>query len=287
MAPLPPLISAGALAARLEDPRLRVLDATTWLTIDPHGAPPEIESGRAAWEGGHIPGSGFAGVLELSDPDSDLRFTLLSPERFAEAMSALGVGPGTHVVAYDRESGMWATRLWWMLRAFGFDDVSVLDGGLRAWRDAGLAVSTDRPSHPPATFAPRPRPELIATRADVEAAIAGGETCTINALAAPLHSGQVPVVPGRPGRIPGSVNVPSGALVDPETNRFLPAERLREHFDGVGALDRPRIVTYCGGGIAATLDAFALALLGRDDVAVYDGSMVDWAADPSAPLEVG
>lgn len=115
-----------------------------------------------------------------------------------------------------------------------------------------------------------------------------GTGCLVNALPPGVFRGEVPIAHRRAGRIPGSVNVPTNALLDPQTNRFLPVERLREQFDRVGALDSDRpVITYCGGGIAATMDAFALSLLGRDDVAVYDGSLVEWAADPNRPLEIG
>jgi thiosulfate/3-mercaptopyruvate sulfurtransferase len=208
-------------------------------------------------------------------------------ERFADGMSRLGVGPGTRVVAYDAEDGIWAARLWWMLRVFGFDAASVLDGGLKAWRGAGLPLSTQTEDVAPATFEARFRPELVASRSEVEAIMRNGGACLVNALRAELHRGELPITPGTFGHIPGSASIPHGDLIDPETNLFLPLDRLRQHFAAAGALDRPRVVTYCGGGIAAAFDAFALALLGRDDVAVYDGSLVDWTSDPDLPLEVG
>jgi thiosulfate/3-mercaptopyruvate sulfurtransferase len=173
-----------------------------------------------------------------------------------------------------------------MLRVFGFDAVSLLDGGLKAWRAAGLPISTETPDVVPARFEARYRPELVASRSDVEAVVRDGGACLVNALRAEFHRGEIPIIPGRSGHIPGSVSVPHGDLVDPETNLFLPRERVREHFAAAGVLDQPRIVSYCGGGIAATFDAFALALLGRDDVAVYDGSLVDWASEPDLPLSV-
>ena len=281
------LASPEWLSANLGDPSLRVLDATVWLELDPEGGDVRIESGRATWAQGHIPGAGFADLIELSDPVDPLRFMLPTAEAFAEGMSALGVGPGTHVVAYDAEDGIWAARLWWMLRVFGFDAVSVLDGGWKAWTAEGRPVSTEPPEHPPARFEAAFRPELVATRKQVEEYVADGGTCLVNALPAALHRGEAPVAHKRAGRIPGSVNVPSRHLLDPESGRFLPLERLREPFAAVGALEDRPVVTYCGGAIAAAMDAFALALLGRDDVAVYDGSLVEWAEDPGAPLETG
>jgi thiosulfate/3-mercaptopyruvate sulfurtransferase len=287
MVELPLLVSPERLHDVLDDPALRVLDATVWLQLHPDGSEVTIESGRGAWQEGHIPGAGFADLVELSDPARPAWFTLPRPERFAAGMSRLGVGPGTHVVSYDAVDGIWAARLWWMLRVFGFEAASVLDGGLTAWRAASLPLSTEEPEVAPAAFEPRLRPDLLATIADVEMASRDGGSCLVNALPAPLFRGEAPITPGRFGHIPGSVSVPHGDLVDAESNRFLPLDEVRERFAAAGVLDRPRIVTYCGGAIAASFDAFALALLGRDDVAVYDGSLVEWTSDPDRPLETG
>jgi thiosulfate/3-mercaptopyruvate sulfurtransferase len=285
MADLPLLVAPERLHEALGNPTLRILDATVFLQLHPDGSEVTVESGRAAYEAGHVPGAGFADLIELSDPARPAWFMLPGPQDFSDGMSRLGVGPATHVVAYDGADGTWAARLWWMFRAFGFDDVSVLDGGLATWQAAGLPLETGTALASPGRFEARPRPELVATLDEVEAATRDGGACLVNALRAELFRGEIPIVPGRAGHIPGSVSVPHGDLVDPETNRFLPVESLRERFAGV--LDRPRVVTYCGGGIAATLDAFALALLGRDDVAVYDGSLVEWASDPDRPLDIG
>jgi thiosulfate/3-mercaptopyruvate sulfurtransferase len=284
---LPLLVAPERLHGVLGDPALRVLDTTVFLQIHPDGREVTIESGRAAYEEGHVPGAGFADLVELSDPARPAWFMLPDPARFADGMSRLGVGPGTHVVVYDGEDGIWAARLWWMLRVFRFDAVSVLDGGLKAWRAAGLPLSTETEDVAPGRFEPRFRPELIATREDVEEVVQGGGACLVNALRVELFRGDVPIVPGRFGHIPGSVSIPHVGLVDSGSNRVLPVDRLREHFAAAGALEQERIVTYCGGGIAATFDAFALALLGRDDVAVYDGSLVEWSSDPDLPLAVG
>jgi thiosulfate/3-mercaptopyruvate sulfurtransferase len=174
-----------------------------------------------------------------------------------------------------------------MLRVFGFDDVSVLDGGFRAWLHTGGPVSSEDPNRPPARFEPSFRRDLLASSEDVERYVLDGGTCLVNALDAPLFRGDVPIAHRRAGRIPGSVNVAASGLLDPETNRFLPEEEVRRHFEAAGVLGERPIVTYCGGGIAAAFDALALALIGRDDVAVYDGSLVEWAADPERPLETG
>ncbi|MCD0449474.1 sulfurtransferase [Actinocorallia sp. API 0066] len=279
------LITPADLAARLDDPTLRIFDTTVRLTRPPGGGPYTPESGRSSYEDAHLPGAGFADLAgDLAAPDT-LPFTLPSPERFAEAAGRLGIGPGAHVVVYAQESPMWATRLWWLLRHFGFDAVSVLDGGLPAWKAAGLPVASGRPTgYAPTTFTARPRPHLVATRADVEEIVASGSSCLINALAPEAFRGEGVTSYSRPGRIPGSVNAPARSLLD-DKGRFLPPEDLASQLAPLRG--EPSLVAYCGGGISATIPVFALALLGRDDVRLYDGSLTEWSADPSLPLETG
>jgi thiosulfate/3-mercaptopyruvate sulfurtransferase len=282
------LVETGWLAEHLTDPGVRVLECTVYLHPAEVPGGYRVESGRSRWAQGHIPGAGFADLHEdLSDPSSPLRFMLPSAERFASAMSRYGVGQGVRVVLYDRFVNMWAARVWWMLRAFGFGDAAVLNGGWKKWTLEGRPVSTDDGVRPLRSFTARPRPDLVADKAGVLAALSEGGACVLNALTEEQHRGTGGVTYGRPGRIAGSANVPARALVDPETHAYLPDEVLRAKFAAVGALDARRVVTYCGGGIAASSDAFALALLGRDDVAVYDASLSEWAADPSLPMEQG
>ena len=280
------LVEAEWVAQRLDDPGVRILECTVYL--HPADVPGgfRVESGRARWQEGHIPGAGFVDLQqELSDRTSPLRFMMPPAAQFAEAMGRAGVGDGVRVILYDRFVNMWAARVWWMLRAFGFDDAAVLNGGWKTWTVERRQVATDAGTRPPRTFIPRPRPSLIADRAGVLAALGESGTCVLNALTDEQHRGTGGVAYGRPGRIAGSVNVPARDLVDPATHAYLPADVLRAKFQASGALDARRVVTYCGGGIAAAGDAFVLTLLGRDDVAVYDASLSEWAADPALPME--
>jgi thiosulfate/3-mercaptopyruvate sulfurtransferase len=283
-----PLVSADWLALMLADAGLVVLDATVHLD-PPRSAhePYDVRSGRADWQREHIPGSRFADLIgELSDPDAPLPFTLPSSERFADALGRLGVGDDTTVVTYDGDIGMWAARLWWMLRVFGHDRVAVLDGGLAAWRAAGRAVTSEPgPPAPPARFTPRFRAELVADRDEVLSALEDPSIVLLNALSPETHRGEESRY-GRAGHIPGSINVPARSLLQSD-GRFRRARELRSDFAESGALEADRVIAYCGAGISATNDALALALLGRDDIAIYDGSLREWAADPELPLETG
>lgn len=280
------LVSVDWLREHLNDPDLRVLDCTVHL-VRGEGGGYERKSGRADWEQAHVPGSVFADLIDdLSDPDSALSFTRPSAERFARAMERLGVGDASTVVVYDSRDSMWATRVWWLLRSFGFDNAFVLDGGWKAWTAAGAPVTAEVAAVPSGvTFTPAARDGLFVDTPDVAAIMAGGGACLIDSLMPEQFRGELQAY-AKAGHIPGAVNVPARHLLDPATGRFRTDDELRQMFAAPLAANEP-IVTYCGGGIAATADAFVLTMLGRDDVAVYDGSLSAWTAQPDAPMAVG
>lgn len=282
-AAVPSLVETSWLQDHLEDPALRIFDCSVGLTLV--DGTMRAESGRSVWAAGHIPGSGFADLIEdLSDRTAKFPFMLPSDAQFAEAMSRYGVGSEHRVVLYDTGTHSWATRLWWMLRVFGFDNASVLNGGWRKWSSEKRPVSTEARRYPMAKFIARRRPELVAHKTAVQELLHAPGACLINALSAEAHSGKVRMTT-RAGRIPGSANVPAASLVDSVTGAYLPLDELRRRFKATGALDASRVVTYCGGGIAATSDAFILHLLGVKDVAVYDGSLTEWSSDANLPME--
>ena len=200
--------------------------------------------------------------------------------------AAVGRGDDSRVVLYSRGSVMWATRVWWMLRAIGFDNASVLDGGWEKWCLDGRPTRQTRCRHPRAALTVKARSEVFVGKATMEAAIGDSRVCTVNALSRNLHRGKSANY-GRRGRIPGSVNVPYSILVDSENHTFLDAASVAASFHEVGADADKRCLVYCGGGIAASLDAFLMYQLGYEDVAIYDASMSEWARDPSLPMETG
>jgi thiosulfate/3-mercaptopyruvate sulfurtransferase len=281
------LIETEALERRLGDPDLRILDCTTHLVPDPK-ITYQVVPGRADFEKGHIPGAQFVDIQgDLSDQNHRFRFMLPSADAFAAAMSRFGVGEGTAVVLYSTANPWWATRVWWMLRVFGFDNAAVLNGGWQKWTREGRPVEAG-PARPaqPARFVVRAQRPLMVGKEEVLQAVGDPGTCTINALLPEQHAGTGGNSYGRPGRIKGSVNLPAAQLIDPETNQFLPPDELRKRFEAIGALDK-RVITYCGGGIAASADALALVMLGHPDVRLYDASLSEWATDPNLPMETG
>ncbi len=281
------LVSTGWLADHIGDPDLRILDCTVFLVPDPK-ITYQVVPGRAEFEKAHIPGALFADLHnDLSDKAQPYRFMLPGAAQFAAAMGRLGVGESTRVILYSGNTMWWATRVWWMLRVFGFDNAAVLDGGLQKWRAEGREIATGPAAMPvPRQFVARERPGLMVDKATMRAAIGDGATCTINALLPEQHAGSGGVHFGRPGHIAGSVNIPAAHLVDPATNTLRSPAQLRAFFGAANALDR-KVLLYCGGGIAASADALALVMLGHRDVRLYDASMSEWALDPSLPMELG
>ncbi|MFO1427846.1 MAG: sulfurtransferase [Steroidobacteraceae bacterium] len=281
------LISTAELEQRLGDPALRLLDTTVLMSAKPGGGT-EIRSGRAEYEAAHIPGAQFIDLItELSDRDDPRPFMMPPEPQFIAAMSRHGIGRGTWIVACNSGPTWWSTRLFFMLRAYGFDAVRVLDGGLDKWRAEGRPLTaTASPAPAVAEFVPGTRRACFVDRHAVLGAVQRGGRRLVHALSPELFSGRA-VGYGRPGRIPGSINVPGRELLDPATQAFLPPAALRARLEAAGLLQGPPAITYCGGGISATTPAFALLLLGRDDAAIYDASMSEWGRDPSLPMESG
>jgi thiosulfate/3-mercaptopyruvate sulfurtransferase len=274
------LVTAQWLSEHIDDPDLVVLDCT--VVVEPNEDGVRILSGRAAYKAGHIPSAGFADLMgDLSDGNSQLKFAVGTPQQFSAAMGELGVGDDSRVVLYDGNNMVWAARVWWMLRWVGFDRAALLDGGLGAWTSEDRPLSTEPANRPAQKLTPAPRPDLIADRDEVRAAIDNKAVSLIDALPEASYRGEMAMY-DRPGHIPGASNIPAFALVD-DSGHYLPLEELAAIFDG----DRnARTITYCGGGIAASSTAFIMSRLGYTDVAVYTASLQEWAADPANPMVV-
>lgn len=282
------IVSTDWLADHLCDPTLRIFDCTTYLRYEAGTERPyRVESGREDYRKAHIPGAAFLDLQgELSDGTSRYSFMMLPLKELAARFAERGIGDGTRVVLYARKTPQWATRIWWMLRAVGWDNAAILNGGFDKWEAEGRPTETEERQYPPASLSLSARPGLFVGKDEVVSAIGDGRTCTINALAPDLHKGDNPRY-GRPGRIPGSINVPASSLLDPSSLTFRTPEETNKLFQTTGADRSKSMLLYCGGGIAATLDAFLLHQLGYTDIAVYDASMSEWAKDESLPIERG
>jgi thiosulfate/3-mercaptopyruvate sulfurtransferase len=300
-----PLVSTDWLAQHLDDPELRVVDVR-WRSRYENGRGISFDD-REGYVEGHIPGAVFAGMIgDLSDPNHPIPDMLVQPEPFAEAMGRLGIGDDTLVVAYDNMGlPLGSARLWWALSYYGHDRVRVLDGGLRQWQSEGRPLSTDLPSVEPLDFTARPRADWIAEKQEVVAALENPNTLIIDCLSQEQYRGDAgnDLWGPRPGHIPGAVNVPALANIDPELgtatsaereqllkNRqsftFSPQEMLAVLYKDAGVTRDRQVITYCGRGFAASCGLLALKILGHEKVRLYDGSWSEWSADPELPSDV-
>ncbi|TCK64457.1 thiosulfate/3-mercaptopyruvate sulfurtransferase [Curtobacterium sp. PhB136] len=270
-----PLVSTQWLADHLGADELVVLDASVHAAGTGRGM--TWQSARDTYERhGHVPGARFADLVQdFSTPDADVPFTRPCAERFEQAARALGITNTSTVVVYDDSVGEWSARLWWIFRSFGFDDVAVLDGGFVKWRDEGRPVRVGALTSAPAVhveaaafLAGEERP-LWADRARVERAVDGSEPAALV-----LAVDETVLGATHPDVVPGTTPIPLRRVVDQDSNALLRPAALADVFAPV--LDSEQIVTYCGVGSAACVDALALTVLGHDRVQVYDGSLADW-----------
>jgi len=282
------VVSTEWLAAHLHSPELRVLDVRG--KVLPPGNSPRYLPKRADYDAAHVPGAVFVDwTRDIVDVDDPVPAQIAKPDAFASRMGELGVGDGASVVAYDDYDHAFAGRLAWALRYYGHDAVRVLDGGWSRWIAEGRPVSSDVSRPVAAHFTSRTREALRRTADQVERALEDPEVLLIDARPAEQYAGAVTAA-ARSGHIPGARNVPYSRLVDASTGRFLPASELSRAFAeaGVDVQRLPReVVVYCNGGVTCTVPLHALRLLGRDDVAVVDGSWNEWGNDPRRPIRSG
>lgn len=279
---VPPLVTTDWLAQRLGAPGVVVADATYHL-------PNTGRSGHAEYLAGHIPGAVFFDVDGIRDESDPLPHMLPSADAFSAAMSRLGIANGDHVVAYDAHGLMSAARAWWMLRVFGHERVSLLDGGLPKWRREGRPLEPGEVRREAGRFGAVLRPELVRAKRDLLANLDSRREQVVDARSAARFEGSAPEPRAglRGGHIPGSRSLPYDALLDREHRTVLSPERIGAAFDAAG-IDRTRpVVCSCGSGVTAAVLAFGLFLTGKDDAAVYDGSWSEWGLPGDTPVETG
>ncbi|MEW5990214.1 MAG: sulfurtransferase [Chloroflexota bacterium] len=275
----PELVAAPEwLADQLGRPDLRILDVR-WR---PDG------TGAATFAAGHIPGAAHIDwreeliAPEAAETGPGLR--LAGPGQVAAAMARAGIGDGTSLVIYDDSLGLYAARVWWSLRVYGFESARILDGGLPAWIGEGRPLSNA--SYPPATavFTPRANPRMRLTTADVRSLLGSPDVILIDARAAAEYRG-LEGNARRLGHIPGAINVAVGAMHVPGSQRLRDGAEIRDLLLKANVPRGRRIVTYDGSGVAAAKLAFVLALVGYDDVAVYDGGWSEWGDRLDLPVD--
>lgn len=280
MAVRDPLVATDWLAERLDDSNIVVIDGSWHM-------PASGREAQAEYAAGHIPGAVFFGIDEICDHSSDLPHMLAAPPDFAVAVRRLGVSQRSHVVVYDSLGLFSAARVWWNFRAMGLETVSVLDGGLPRWTREGRPLESGWRSPPHGDFKARPVATLVADRDAVRRAVQRAEPQIVDARAADRFSGAAPEPREglKRGHMPGARNAPWSALAP--DGSLLGPEALKAAFDGAGVdLARP-IITTCGSGISAAVLALALARIGREGAAVYDGSWAEWGALAGAPVAMG
>lgn len=278
---VPQLVTPGWLAEHLGEPNVRPIDVRWYLT--------EPGRGRQEYLEGHIPGAVFLdidGDLAAPRGSGPGRHPLPSAEHFAAAASRAGIGPSTHVVAYDSSGGAYATRVWWLLRYFGHQQVSLLDGGWMEWLAQGYLTEAGTPTIAPAPFVASPTPGLVVNADQVDTLRAQPGALVLDARAAERYEGRSEPIDPRAGHIPGAKSAPFAANLR-EDGSFKSPDELKAQFAALGADAAQQIVCYCGSGVTATHNIFALALAGYPAPLLYEGSWSDWSSDPARPAATG
>lgn len=275
------LVSTGWLAAHLNDPDLRILDASWYL-------PAQNRDAQAEYRDAHIPGARFFDIDEISDTRSTLPHMAPPVEKFMSRMRALGVGDGHQVVVYDGAGLFSAARVWWLFRLMGKTDIAVLDGGFPKWQAEGRPVEDLPPLPRERHMTVQRQAHLVKDVSQVAAAVKLGDWQIVDARAPARFRGDEPEPrPGlRAGHMPGAKNVPFNTLLNPDGTMKRDAA-LKAAFTDAGVdLDR-RIITTCGSGVTAAVLALGLEMLGHRDWALYDGSWSEWGMFPDLKVAKG
>ena len=277
---VPTLVETEWLATKLGNPSVRIVDAT-WLL------PNAGREGIDDYKAGHIPGAVFWDIDAIADPSSSLPHMMPDEATFERHMKALGVSNDQHVVVYDNVSMMTAPRVWWTLRAFGHNRVSLLNGGQVKWQGEGRGLTADASTVPDTNFKAAFDPAMMRSIDDVRTNIDSTASQVLDARSAGRFIGAVPEPRPecRSGHIPGSLNLPFSRLVDPDTATMRPQNELAAHLAESGIDPDQPVITTCGSGVTACVLALAMHLTGKDDVAVYDGSWTEWGGRTDTPVE--
>ncbi|HET6538276.1 MAG TPA: 3-mercaptopyruvate sulfurtransferase [Sphingopyxis sp.] len=275
------LVTTDWLESELGASDLRIVDATKFMADSDRDA-------RAEYAAGHIPGAVFMDLTELVDVGNSIENMAPQPEKFASRMQSLGLGDGSRIVLYDDSPLNSAARAWWLLKLFGAHDVALLDGGLAKWKAEGRQLEMGKQALRHRHFTVWRDAAAVRTKDQVAANLESGAEQLVDARPAARFTGaERDPRPGMaPGHIPGSRNLPHNQLFQ-DNGTWKQGDELKAAFDAAGVdLTKP-LVTTCGSGMTASVLAFGAHLLGKEDVAVYDGSWTEWGADPATPKTTG
>jgi thiosulfate/3-mercaptopyruvate sulfurtransferase len=276
------LISTDVLTMHLDEPAFVVIDCRYKLDDEAWGA--------REYTARHIPGATYAHLgRDLAGPRTGTngRHPLPDPRTLAQTFGHLGIADGTQVVAYDQDNGMYASRLWWMLRWLGHDAVAVLDGGFAKWTAEGRAMTSGGETRAPREFVASPRSEMVVDAARVSASLKTGESTLVDARAPERYRGETEPIDKTPGHIPGAANHFFQWNLD-EHGMFRTPDALRERLQqSIGEVPPDRLVCYCGSGVTACHNLLALEHAGLRGAKLYPGSWSEWSSDPARPVERG
>ena len=282
------IISCEWLNRNLENKRVRLYDCTTYLNYtDNHPSKPyDVESGYKDYLKEHIPGASFLDLQnQISNIESQYKFTLPEVDILGDRFGKLGIGQPYHIILYSKNGLQWATRVWWMIYMLGYTNVSVLNGGLKEWKRLDYDLESGESFYSETAFSNPENPSFFVGRKQTLDAMSDNSCFLINALTSDIHNGESTRY-GRPGRIPGSINIPFSDLMDVNTHMLKSPKEALAAFEKHNITKDSEILNYCGGGIAATLNAFVLYQLGFEKLKVYDNSLSEWAMDKTLPMEI-
>ncbi len=279
------LVTTQWLAERLGDENVRVVDAR-WYLLD-------RDKGARDYADAHIPNAVFLHIdYDLSAPplpDAKTgRHPLPDAAAFAETMMRAGISNASHVIAYDDAGGANAARVWWLLKYFGHENVALLDGGLSQWLAEGRALSSNIPNFPRGEFHARPNENMAVAKTEMSALTRNPRVLILDARAPERYRGETEPVDARAGHIPGAKSAPIGGNLRGGGDwRFQDAAALRERFVALGAADADEIIAYCGSGVNAAAEIFALERAGFPNARLYAASFSEWSRDFDLPIVTG